>query len=109
MMILTLVPQWGRPETALSAAGDVLTRGGVSYDLSSVPEGGEGWPPLPAPGEDHTFIGPIRRIDGVIHATMIVHLGDDAPQDQPDAPWIVEAADGAVTIPAIRNPVEATE
>jgi hypothetical protein len=108
-MILTLIPQWGRLETVLSVDGDVLTRDGVVYDLSDVPEGGEGWPPLPAPGEDLIFVGPIRRIDGVIHATMIVHLGDDAPQDQPYAPWTVEAADGAVTIPAIRNPVEATE
>jgi hypothetical protein len=109
MMTLTLIPQWGRPETALSVSGDVLTRGTETYDLSSIPDGGEGRPPLPEPGEDLVFVGPIRRIDGVIHAALIVHLDDDAPQDQPGAPWVVAAGDGPVTIPAIRKPVEVLE
>ncbi len=105
MMILTLIPVWGRPEGALSVAGDVLTRDGVAYDLSPVPEGGEGWPAHPAPGEDHVFIGPIRRIDGTIHATLIVFPGDDAPQGQ--GPWTVAAGDGPVAIPATRpQPLE---
>lgn len=100
MMTLTLIPAWGRPESTLSVAGDMLTRDGVAYDLSAIPEGGEGWPDPPGPGEEHVFIGPIRRIEGAIHATLIAFLGDDAPQGQ--GPWTIPAADGPVTIPATR-------
>ena len=105
-MILTLSPQFGlpgQPETALSVAGDVLTIDGAAFDLSPVPDRGEGWPE-----GDHPFVGPIRRIGGVIHATVIVRLGDDAAPDQPTDPahWTV-AADGPVSIPAKRIEVPA--
>ena len=100
-MHLTLSPQVGlpgQPETTLHVAGDVLTIDGTAYDLSPVPEGGEGeWP-------DSPFIGPIRRIGGVIHATVLARLGDTAANDQPDSPWVIPNASGAVTIPALRKP-----
>ena len=91
----------GQPETALSVAGDMLTCDGVAYDLSSVPEGGEGWPEGDTP-----IIGPIRRIDGVIHATIRVTLGDDALPSQPIDPahWVLPDASGPITIPAARKP-----
>lgn len=98
MMILTLIPQWGRPEGVIAVAGDVLTVNGTAYDLSPIPEGGEAEVAL-APGQEHVLIGAIRRIGGVIHATLITHLGPDAAGDQPGAPWVVEAEDGVVTVP----------
>lgn len=98
-MILTIIPQWGRPESILSVAGDVLTINGEAFDLSPVPDGGEAIA-LPLPGHDHVFVGPIRRLDGVIHATIIAHLGPDAAADQPDAPWTVPVVEGRITIPA---------
>ena len=100
-MHLTLSPQAGLPglpETTLHVAGDVITIGGVPHDLSPIPEGGEGdW-------EGGPFIGPIRRIGGVIHATVLVRLGETAADDQPDSPWAIPNANGAVTIPALRKP-----
>jgi hypothetical protein len=107
-MHLTISPTVGlpgQPETTLNVAGDVLTIDGTAYDLSPVPEGGEGWPD----GET-SFVGPIRRIGGVIHATVIARLGDDAASFQPTDPahWIIPDAQGDVTIPAIRKPVEVT-
>ena len=100
-MHLTLSPQAGlpgQPETTLHVAGEVLNVDGAPYDLSPVPEGGEGeWPESP-------IIGPIRRIGGVIHATVLVRLGDTAANDQPDSPWVIPNASGAVTIPALRKP-----
>lgn len=95
-MILTMIPQWGRPESAVSVAGDVLTVAGTNYDLGPVPDGGDALWDGPAP-----FIGRIARIDGEIHATILVHVDDTAAQDQPDAPWVVDAS-GPVAIPAVR-------
>jgi hypothetical protein len=100
-MHLTLTPQQGlpgQPEMTLRVAGDVLTLDGTEYDLSPVPEGGEGWP------EDETpFVGPIRRIGGVIHAKIVVRLGDTAADDQGTDPWVIDSATGDVTIPAKRK------
>lgn len=98
MMTLTLIPQWSRPEGAIAVAGDVLTVNATAYDLSPIPEGGEAEVAL-APGQEHVLIGPIRRIGGVIHATVIAHLGPDAAEDQPGAPWVVTAEDGPVVVP----------
>jgi hypothetical protein len=106
-MILTLIPQRslpGQPETTIQVAGDVLTVDGIAYDLSAIPEGGEG-----IPEGDHPFAGPISREDGVLHASVIVRLDDAAEFDQPDSPWTVLAFDGAVAIPAARKPVEVSE
>lgn len=99
-MRLTLTPQIGLPgqaETVIRAAGEVLTVDGVPYDLSPIPEGGEGWPE----GE-HPFVGPIRRIGGRIHATVRVILGPDAAPHQPDSLWTVAAEDGPIAIPYAR-------
>ena len=102
-MILTVKPQVGlpgEPETALHVAGDVLTIDGTAYDLSPISEGGQGeW-------EGSPLIGPIRRIDGAIHATVLVRLGATAADEQPDSPWTIENASGDVTIPAARKPVQ---
>jgi|GEM_PF-3783149 len=101
-MHLTLSPMRGlpgQPETTLHVAGDILTINGVSFDLSSVPEGGEGhWP-------DSPIIGRITRQGGNLHLTVRVVLGDDAASNQPTDPahWTIPDADGDVTIPAARK------
>ena len=107
-MHLTLSQQMGlpgQPEMTIAVDGDTLILDGTPYDLSAVPEGGEGeWP-------DSPFIGTIRRIGGVIHATIIARLGDDAAAHQPCDPahWMIPDASGVVTIPAVRKPQEASE
>ena len=101
-MHLTLSPQAGLPglpETVIHVAGEVLIIDSVPYDLSPVPEGGEGdWP-------DSPITGPIRRIGGVVHATVLVRLGETAADDQPLDPahWAIPNANGAVAIPALRK------
>ena len=107
-MKLTLSPQAGlpgQPETTLHGAGDVLTIDGMPYDLSPVPEGGEGeWPDSPITGE-------ITRQGGTLHVTVRVVLGDDAESNQPTDPahWVIENASGDVVIPAVRKAKEVTE
>lgn len=100
-MHLTISPQSGlpgHPETTVHVTGDTLTIDGTPYDLSAVPDGGEGRPEGETP-----FVGPIRRIGGVIHATIIARLGDTAADEQ-GGPWVIEDASGEVTIPAPRKP-----
>ena len=106
-MKITLSPMRGlpgQPETEITVSGDTITVDGTPYDLSAVPEGGEATPQ----GEDHPFAGKITRQGGVLHVTVRVVLGDDALPDQPADPahWVIPDAEGAVTIPALRKPVE---
>lgn len=108
-MILTLSPTRGlpgQPETTMSVTGETLTIDGTPYDLSVIPDGGEGWPDGETP-----FVAPIIREDGEIRATVIVRLGDDAAPDQPTDPahWIVTAQGGPVAIPATRIAQEVEE
>ena len=99
-MHLTLTPQQGlpgQPEMTIHVAGDVITIDGVPYDLGAVPKGGEGWP------DEGPFIGPITRIGGTLHVSLVARLGDTAAPDQ-GGPWVIEAASGDVETPAARKP-----
>ncbi len=105
-MKLTLSPTMGlpgAPETTIHVQGDVLTIDGTPYDLSPVPEGGE------ASAEGTPISGKIVRVDGVIHATVQVILGDTASSVQPSEPWVIENASGDVAIPANRLPPPETD
>jgi hypothetical protein len=104
MMILTLTPQRGlpgQPETTIHVTGDVLTVNGIDYDLSAIPEGGQG-----VPQGSHPFSGPISRQNGDLYATVIVQLDDTAEFNQPNNLWVVSVESGPVTIPAVRKPAE---
>lgn len=86
------------PMTIVSVAGEVITIDGVDYDTSVIPEGGEGIL------EDSPFIGPVKRIDGVIHCKILLILGSTAHPYQPTDPehWIVDVSeDGPVTPPVV--------
>ena len=107
-MHLTLSPQRGLPgqtETTIAVSGDTLTVDGTPYDLSPVPEGGEGeW-------DDSPIIGKITRQGGTLHVTVRVVLGDGAESNQSADPshWVIENASGDVAIPALRKAKEVTE
>ena len=90
----------GQPETEIIVNGDTITVDGLSYDLSSVPEGGDA-----QPQGVHPFIGQITRQNGKIVCAVRVTLGDDAQSHQPTdaAHWTLVAQDGPVTIPALRQ------
>lgn len=98
-MQLTLTPQQGLPgqaEMTIAVAEETITIDGTPYDLSAVPEGGEGWP------DEGPFIGPITRQGGVLNVTIIARLGEDAAPDQ-EGPWQIPQAQGVITLPAFRK------
>jgi hypothetical protein len=108
MMKLTFIPQFGRPEAEHFVSGETLTINGKSFDLSGITESQE-VTLHPADGEDHIFVAPVKRVDGVIHATVIAWLGDDADLRQPDAPWVLDVSDGLVVLPVLRRAPESTD
>lgn len=102
-MKLILTPQHGlpgQPETTIFVAGNVLTVSGQIFDLTDIPDGGEGWPDE----SDHPFVGKIVRQNGKIVATIRVTL-DETVKDDQSGPWVIEDATGSVEIPAIRKEV----
>ncbi|MFN7003886.1 MAG: hypothetical protein ACK4NW_10720 [Roseinatronobacter sp.] len=103
-MHLTLIPQHalpGQPETTVHVAGDIVAIDAVPHDFSAVPEGGEGWIEGESP-----FLGPVRRVAGVLHCRVLVALGDTAADIQADDPahWTLPEAEGFVVLPALRKP-----
>ena len=98
-MKLTLSPvRRAGPARLMSVAGDVLSVGDTDYDLSAVPEGGE------ATANEGPFVGPIRRVGGVIEAQVSVDIGDDAIIPMPDpGPWSVSVEAGEVVTPYARK------
>lgn len=103
-MNLQLIPGiacMGETETTLHVSGDTLIHNGVSWDLSTIPEGGEG----EFDEGESPFQGAITRQNGVINATVRVVLDRNVAPNQPEdlAHWLILGAEGAVSIPALRN------
>lgn len=85
-----------RMDMALTASvmGDLLTINDEAIDLSAVTEA--------APLKDHSHFwieGPVRRIKGDLHLTLILPHGANAPQETlfPEA---VEVVEGRIPLPA---------
>jgi hypothetical protein len=79
----------------LSRRGDVLTLNGEAYDFSGLPEGAT----LPRDAVTCDWLaGDVTRIGGVIHLTLILPHGIDAPHETL-FPASILAADGAIPLP----------
>ena len=95
-MILTLSPVRADPALRLHRAGDVLTVNGAAYDLGTIPEGGErsaeeiGCP---------WIAGTVTRLQGVLHVTLLLPHGADAPPETLFPVPVTPDADGDVTLP----------
>lgn len=95
-MIISFQPQRRDDTLALNKAGDALTINGDIIDLSIIPDGAT----LPAGAIDNEWIvGPIERIDGVLHLTVLLPHGLNPSRAVAFPEPIVINEDGPVAVP----------
>ncbi len=102
-MRIRLIVQASDRDTDVSVAGDIVTVNGTDYDLSAVPEGGEGWPG----GGGHPFLGPIRREDGQI--VCAVKYRYDSRTAAPHQPVDPGARSLEITAGPVPDPIQRRE
>jgi hypothetical protein len=95
-MQITLSPIRADTPLTLHRDGDTLTMNGEAFDLSGIPEGAT----LPRAAVACDWLASdIIRVDGVLHLTLLLPHGADAPEETRFAAPITLFADGAVTLP----------
>lgn len=105
-MIISFSPCRCDDTLTVSRAGDVLTINGDPVDLSVIPDGAT----LPAGAIDNEWIaGPIERIDGVLHVTLLLPHGPNPSQAVAFPDPITVTSDGPVAVPHDPQPEEATD
>lgn len=95
-MIIKLSPVRMDETLITSRSGDVLTLNGEPFDFSRLPEGGT----LPAEAIDSEWIiGPVSRIDGVLHLALRLPHGAN-PSHAVAFPEPIHATeDGPIPLP----------
>lgn len=100
-MILTFSPVRQDTPLTLHRKGDVLTINGEAFDLGPLPEGGS----LPAAAiASQCFAGEVTRAGGVLHVTLILPHGADAPMEARFPVPMVPDRDGPVDLPPHDGP-----
>jgi len=103
-MIVSLSPIVHDADLTVSRHGDVLTINGDTVDLSGIPDGAT----LPAGAIDNDWVvGPVERIGGVLHVTLLLPHGDFP---SPAVAWptpITLTGNGPVALPHDPAPQEA--
>lgn len=105
-MLINLSPQVRFDTLAVSRSGNVLTINGEEFDFSVIPDGAT------VPGEDvacEYIIGPIERIDGALHLTLLFPIGFDATQGQAFPAPLIDPPDGPLDLPKRPEDSEAEE
>lgn len=94
-MHLTFSPMRRDDTLALSRTGDVLTINGEAFDFSALPEGAS----LPRDAVACDWLaGDVERIGGVLHLSLILPHGANAPRET-RFPVPIMAGDGPVALP----------
>lgn len=95
-MNLTFSPMRRDERLTLVRIGDTLTINGGTFDFSAIPEGAT----LPAEAIDSDWIaGPVERIGGVLHVTLILPHGGNAPEATRFPAPITVTGNGTITVP----------
>lgn len=104
-MHITFSPQWRDASLSLSKFGDVLMVNGEEFDLSVVPDGAT--LPQDAISSDW-FAGPVERIGGELHISVVLPHGPNPSQAVAFPQPITVNADGPIEVPS-DEPEEAGE
>ena len=91
-MRITFSPQMREDEITITKQGDTLVINGEAFDFSDLPNGAT-IPTGIVPCE--WIVGPVERIDGIIHITIIRPHGRDASEGEL-FPQPIDAVDGKV-------------
>ena len=103
-MNITLTPMRHDTPLMLERAGDVLTINGAIYDFGPIPDGAT----LPRDAVECEWLaGDVTRRDGVLHLTLILPHGANAPEKTRFPKPLVLTTDGPVELPAYEEPANA--
>ncbi|RVG28066.1 hypothetical protein [Sinorhizobium meliloti] len=96
-MIIDLSPQRRDDVLEVTKAGDALTIDGVAFDFSALPDGAT----IPA-GEVpcEWLVGPVERIAGELHLTLILPHGPNPSQAVAFPAPLIDPPDGVFALPA---------
>jgi hypothetical protein len=101
-MHITLSPMRRNDQLTLSKFGDVLTINGEAFDLSAIPDGAT----LPRAAVACDWLASdIERIGGVLHLTLILPHGTDAPLETTFPEPLYIGDDGPVLLPLYELPL----
>lgn len=96
-MRISFSPQRRDDTLEVSKTGDVLTINGEAFDFSSLPDGAT----IQAGAIPCEFIaGPVHRIDGELHLTLILPHGPNPEQWQAFPETLIAPPDGVLHLPA---------
>ena len=84
------------PTLVVTKNGDTLSINGATFDFAPLPDGAT----LPAEAINCEFIsGPVERIDGVLHITLLLPHGADASESARFPAPIINPPDGELELP----------
>lgn len=105
-MRISFSPQRRDDTLTVSKTGENLLINGDPIDLSVIPDGAT----LPAGAIDNEWIaGPVERIGGVLHVTLLLPHGPNPSQAVAFPEPITVTSDGPVAVPHDPQPEEATD
>ncbi len=104
-MQITLIPQRRDDLLTISKDGDTLIINGEPFDLQAISEGAT----LPCAAVSCAWlVSDIERLNGVLHLSLILPHGANAPQETLFPATLTISADGAIPLPPHSLPLEET-
>lgn len=95
-MKIALSPQVRDGALTLSRSGDTLIINGEPFDFSGIPEGAT----LPAGAVESDWIaGPVERIDGKLHVSVLFPIAPNASEAQRFPAPIIDPPNGPILLP----------
>lgn len=101
-MHISLSPQRRDGALNVAKAGDVLTINGAPFDFSALPDGAT-IPVGAIPCE--WIIGPVERVAGELHLTLILPHGPNPSQTVAFPQPVINPPDGVIALPADPAPM----